>query len=1264
MESSMGGAEAYALGAPSERIDLQLAYFEPRRHRGHRVFIFSKKEFSCLFVFFVVKKIIMKYILSGLLIFIYSAGVLAQIKAPANDNDIRELRYKPRNGGFEIVNGNSRFTRALYGTNTSFRLETCDKPEFGFFMPNMGGNMQVGLLVGQHSIWFNDAEFVKSTYYPGTRVYEIKDPVIGKGIVNIKVLAMADADGMIMRVNAVDLPKGAKLICLYGGASNKRFSRNGDLGVDKPDCFDLHVDACKGNVYKIEKNTFVLDYGQTTKNPRTIEGVFPKGSKLKIASPSKLGSPLELWKSDAIEDLPVLVSEVEMKENKPLFIAIQLKSEKGLLLNELQARFDQAEYRRQEIANTVKIETPDEYINTLGGVLSTAADAIWDDCWMHGAIGWRMPLNGWRAGYTGDCVGWHERARKHFDNYAASQVTEVEPVIPHPAQDTTRNFARAAKIWGTPMYSNGYICRNPNQNHKMHHYDMNLCYIDELLWHLNWTGDWTYAKKVWPVIERHLKWEKLNFDPNNDGLYDAYASVWASDALYYNSGAVTHSSAYNYRANKMAAFIASKIGVDPKPYQQEAEKIISAINSNLWLADKGRWAEYVDFMGSKNVHPDAAVWTVYHAIDSDVADIFKAYQATRYIDTEIPHIPVKAKGLKDEGYETISTTNWFPYSWSINNVAFAEVAHTALAYWQSGRYDEAFKLFKSSVLDGMYLGSSPGNIGQISYYDKARGECYRDFGDPVGMYSRVIIQGLYGIKPDLLNNRFVIQPGFPSDWDHAKLETIDISMLFNKDENISRYRIINRFKKQPILDLRIKAEKSGIKEVLVNGKSHSWSQIENVDCPLIQIQCSDTDSTDIEIVWKGDNLLKSDYSHTGVSGDHWELKSVNQILDIYDPQQILSNQTFTKNTVSANFNGDEGNHTLFLQVQKGDMQWWEPVNIELISPFAIEYPMEESALKLKIRNNMNKPFTGKFLVNKGSKLFSQSIHLAASGECSTIIVPDANVVFGSNEVQIVNTEDSLLFKSTVANWNLSNKDAVYEMVSLDPYYNASVNDIFKEQYLSPRSPYTTLQIPIQGIGEWCHPLHTASIDDSGIRAKAKNDILNTPFDIPFKTVSDTTKQNIAFTTLWDNFPDKIQIPLEGNARHAYLLMAGSTNHMQCHIPNGKILIKYQDGGMDSLNLVNPDNWVPIEQDLYTDHYAFALKKPSPYRVAFKTGIVSRHLGKDLGIDPEEVYGREIDGGAGIIVDLPLDSSKKLQSICIETVANDVVIGLMSLTLIK
>ena len=41
------------------------------------------------------------------------------------------------------------------------------------------------------------------------------------------------------------------------------------------------------------------------------------------------------------------------------------------------------------------------------------------------------------------------------------------------------------------------------------------------------------------------------------------------------------------------------------------------------------------------------------------------------------------------------------------------------------------------------------------------------------------------------------------------------------------------------------------------------------------------------------------------------------------------------------------------------------------------------------------------------------------------------------------------------------------VVNMDKQFNSSVADIFKNEYLSPRSPYTTLQLPTQGIGEWC-----------------------------------------------------------------------------------------------------------------------------------------------------------------------------------------------------
>ncbi|MBR2292571.1 MAG: DUF4450 domain-containing protein, partial [Prevotella sp.] len=223
--------------------------------------------------------------------------------------------------------------------------------------------------------------------------------------------------------------------------------------------------------------------------------------------------------------------------------------------------------------------------------------------------------------------------------------------------------------------------------------------------------------------------------------------------------------------------------------------------------------------------------------------------------------------------------------------------------------------------------------------------------------------------------------------------------------------------------------------------------------------------------------------------------------------------------------------------------------------------------------------------------------------------------------------------------------------------------IFKNEYLSPRPQTTTLQIPTQGIGEWCHPQLTAEINDSVFRTFIRNGEV-TLDGIPFSTPAEG--RNIVYTSLWDNYPDAVTIPLKGQAQVAHLLMAGSTNHMQSRIDNGLVIATYSDGTTDTLALRNPDNWCPIEQDYYVDGKAFYTTMPRPLRVCLGLAdadgqpIVSRDLGRALNI--QGVYGREIPGGAAQMLSMPLNPKKKLRSLTLRTLSNDVVIGLMAVTL--
>jgi hypothetical protein len=112
----------------------------------------------------------------------------------------RVLRYHPEGEDIVITNGNRRFTRALYGTNTAFRAEAGDLPEFALYMPGMGGNIKFGLISGNKTKWLINADRITARYRAGSMLYDIEDAMLGKGKMHIAVLALADAEGVIIKV--------------------------------------------------------------------------------------------------------------------------------------------------------------------------------------------------------------------------------------------------------------------------------------------------------------------------------------------------------------------------------------------------------------------------------------------------------------------------------------------------------------------------------------------------------------------------------------------------------------------------------------------------------------------------------------------------------------------------------------------------------------------------------------------------------------------------------------------------------------------------------------------------------------------------------------------------------------------------------------------------------------------------------------------------------------------------------------------------------
>src|SRR5690606_14209089 len=114
----------------------------------------------------------------------------------------RPLRYRPDGKDFVIENGDRRFNRALYGTHSAFRVEAGDLPEFLMYMPRKGGNLKLGLATEAEDKWLIEAENIKAIYRPGTMLYEITDPLLGTGQLNLQLWAMAEDEGMLLTVES------------------------------------------------------------------------------------------------------------------------------------------------------------------------------------------------------------------------------------------------------------------------------------------------------------------------------------------------------------------------------------------------------------------------------------------------------------------------------------------------------------------------------------------------------------------------------------------------------------------------------------------------------------------------------------------------------------------------------------------------------------------------------------------------------------------------------------------------------------------------------------------------------------------------------------------------------------------------------------------------------------------------------------------------------------------------------------------------------
>ena len=1077
-------------------------------------------------------------------------------------------RYTPTKNGYLISGSAELFNRTLYGShkNDDKSEKYCtfagDAPQFlgattdwkknlySFYAKC--GTLTSGLAftpsertgffysedVDTSSRWFHNSEDVTSEFKNGWTEYELTQisPWFADVKVNIQIYPLLPDDGFLAHYR-ITTDQRIIFVAGFGGITDYigRFEYNDE----KIRYFSAK--DCKDNSVKIGKNRAYISHpgGSSMRIAASFPADFSVGSAKVLESryPGMfLGS-----RAEGADDRAVRISAVieQGKTFDGYIIAVHNSDEKTL--DKWLSLNNPVEYIKEQIYSKfscINMSTPDQMLDLTVNPTVIALDASWHkNSFHHGAFGYHSPFLGWRNWYAPTVLGWGDRVETTIEAHLNQMVRKTD------GKERVWFDGGQPREWDGPSpyhsieNSTGYLSYFLGET--MPYYNMQECATDMIMYYIEWTGNLELAARHFDDLCAMLDWEERIFDPDGDGLYQNFLNTWISDGHSYNGAGCAQSSAYNYRANSVMAKIALKLGKPEKVFTERAGKIKRAVNEKLWIKDLGVIAESKDTVCNKLIHPSPELSTIYLAIDCDVVDMFKGYETLKYTENYIKSIKTPVRGGR-----LSYSSDWLPKKYSTCGIFPSENAHLALAYFKLGLSKEGNEILKG-LSDCYFTGKNPGLAAHIQSAKCTSDLADLDFTDVSSTYLRVLVEGLFGIKIDAIENTINIAPNFPEEWKNASLVLKDISLNYNKKGNA---RILDIYcDKGGVKRFRLPLGSDNIEAVLLDGTPVGYKIAAAPGNSFISVETEKTGRIQLRVM-EGEAFMPSlKYSDCVLSGNEVVFRVTGgEITDYIDLSDTLRNIEIKNNKLYAKVSGT-GRRTLFIRVK--------------------------------------------------------------SGVYDAYLAADYEVVDKEKE------EESYGIKE-------------YKTVDISAYFNCKMTELHDKKYLSPRPEGYSIGVFPNGryAWEWNHKGHNeVYIDDAALRNSGGTICVGS--GIPFLTPKEN--ENLACVSQWDNFPSEINIPLDGKASELAILFMATTNCMQTRVENARITVNYDDGSSEKVSLVYPFN--------IDDFMVPALQTES-----------------------ETFYFN--DYNHAVVQRIKLDRGKKLAGVKIHAVANEVILGVISVSL--
>lgn len=781
---------------------------------------------------------------------------------------------------------------------------TANEPRFVVDLDASAGGLSGHLLLGlslDHgpSKWLHRFGDLDVRYVDGRMEYALRDAAFPGVRVRLQVLPLADSVGLVMKLRVEGVSQPGELVWVFGGASG--FTTN--YNHDAPQ-YRFSPEQCGDNAIRWENGRFTL----LRNGVAVMRGgsSWPEG--MGFGDPGKvMDSPAALcasagWCSTAkVVEEPKRVAMQRIRLGKgPVegWIVIGRGGKIESFLADPPTAEKLARARSRSITGRIAVHTPDPYLNQAMPMMALATEGNWGDAaFVHGGWSWRQAYLGWRILYGPLCYGWTDRVK-----HSIEQHCKFGPI---------RGGSNKGALWC--MLEDRYFL-----------YNMNEVFIDQVRQYFEYTNDVDLMRKIFPVLQGIVEWENRRLQPENASLYESSLNTWISDSHWYIRGQCTTASAYMLGAHRLLAELAETLGEDPAPYRKKAEAIRNAMQRKLWQPRRGVFAEHLDTLGARQLHPEPELPTIYHSAEFGAAGPLQIYQMLHWVDNNLRHESTPGGG------RACWNSNWFPnagrsYTHSTYELAYGEQLNLALTNYLAGRANEAYALLRSAIC-GIYNGPAPGGLS-CHMYEDGRQRRNSEFADAISMWGRAVVEGMFGIQPKRPRGVVELSPQFPDAWSEASIKTPHFAYRWKRDD---RHILVEW--ESPVataVELRLPLRAKRVDQVTVDGKAISYRLDPGVGLSWLSLKSPSGTRGTISISYVPAEIPPSP-PITWKEGDRVALELADRrASDFLDPQGVLDDARMEGGVLQGTVAGEPGVRLLFLKSGTEACPVWSPLTVHI-----------------------------------------------------------------------------------------------------------------------------------------------------------------------------------------------------------------------------------------------------------------------------------------------------------------------------------------------